>query len=111
MKKETIEKGKNILDLQERIDSILFKLEENSSTDRDKMYLYRVQIEVHKQGDRTYETGISFNNKGDYDGNLPLSNKSKEILTYLTKQYHQSVIRLFKTEHEEAQKEFDNLTD
>jgi hypothetical protein len=111
MKKETIKRGESILAQQERVNDILLKIEENTSTDRDKKYLYRVQIDVHKQGDRTYETGIGLNTKGEFDGNLPLSDDGKKFIAYLTKQYHQAVVLLFKSEYDNLQKELDNLKD
>jgi hypothetical protein len=111
MKKETIEEGKQILNRQEKVGDILLKLEEGSITDEYKKYLFNVQISVRKEGEHTQETNIGFNPEGNYDGSLPLSDKHKEILTYLTKQYHQAVVRLFKVELEELQNKFDNLKD
>jgi hypothetical protein len=111
MKKETIKKGQSILGQQSMISDVLLKIEENASTDRDKKYLYRVQIDVHKQGDRTYETGIGLNSKGEFDGSLPLSDDGKKFIDYLTKQYHQAVVLLFKSEYDNLQKELDNLKD
>ena len=111
MKKETIDEANKILAIQERVNEILFKVEENSSTDRDKLYLDRVQIVTRNPGNGVRETNVCLNDKGGYDGNLPLSTDSKIILAHLTKQYHQAVVQLFKAEAVWLQGKLDNLKD
>jgi hypothetical protein len=112
MKKETVEKSNKILKDKESIDEVIDRLIIGDEFGK-KGYRYLEQISI-----RTYELGVQTRNceiplsqEGNITLKKPLSDHNMDILAYLVKSFHHSVLQLFIAQAEELQREFDNLKD